>query len=232
MPLLPLPSYHQHSSSSGSQAGGEGGSAMPALVFQPADHHWQAHPLNAWSPTLVPPAHQQPYIQLHVRPVQPSPFMPPMHAVPARPQWAQQQLQAQQRLNGSEPSAEAFWQLHRRSSSIGSGGWQHHAEAALQHKPRMPVHRGAAPHERASAGGGSGHLGSPLPSGSAFTTRSAPASAASSPMPRRVPLRGMPSSTPPPPPLTVPAVDLQVGLEGCASAPGQDTGQRVPRAHC
>ncbi|KAL4448173.1 hypothetical protein ABPG75_005392 [Micractinium tetrahymenae] len=227
MPLLPLPAYHQRSGSSGSissQGSGDGGSAAPppapAAAYWPAEHHWQMLALNSWAEPFVPPAHHQPYIQLHVRPVQPSPFMPRMQAVPARPQWAQQQHpHMQQRLNAAEPAAEAFWQLHRRSGSSSGSGWQQHAEAALQYKQQVQhaSGRGAGAHGGGTAFSSSGHLGSPLPS-SALTPRSTPSSAATSPMPSRGPLRGMPTSTPPPPPLTVPAVDLQV-LESAEDGP-------------
>lgn len=223
-PLLPLHPYHQRSGGSGSgssQASAEGGSTASApghaLLLRPAEQHWQAHSMNGWPEAFVAAAHQQPYIQLHVRPVQPSPFVPRMHAVPARPQWGQQQLQ--QRLSGAEPSADAFWQLHRRSSSIASSGWQQHAEAAQQHKLQVSA-RGIAAND-----GGSGHLGS-LPSSAGSAPRSAPASAATSPMPSRAPLRGMPSSAPPPPPLTAPAVDLQA-----RHRPGAPT-ERLSHAWC
>ncbi len=208
-PLLTQPSYHRRSGSGCSQASVEGGTTAPApapaLVFRPTEQHWLAHSLSSWPEGFVAPAPHQPFIPLYVRPIQPSPFMMRMHAAPARPPWAQQQLQAQQRLNGAEPAADAFWQLHRRNSSSSLSGWQQHAEAAQQHKPRVAA-RGAA----ASDGGGSSHLSMPPPFSPAVSARSAPASAAASPTPSRALPSGMPSSIPPPPLPVAPAVDLQV----------------------
>lgn len=208
-PLLTQPSYHRRSGSGCSQASVEGGTTAPApapaLVFRPTEQHWLAHSLSSWPEGFVAPAPQQPFVPLYVRPIQPSPFMMRMHAAPARPPWAQQQLQAQQRLNGAEPAADAFWQLHRRNSSSSLSGWQQHAEAAQQHKPRVAA-RGVA----AIDGSGSGHLSMPPPFSPAVAARSAPASAAASPTPSRALPRGMPSSIPPPPPPVAPSVDLQV----------------------
>jgi hypothetical protein len=122
-------------------------------------------------------------------PVQVSAFAPRSQPAGRQQQWARQQA-------GDPPNDATFRQSHRRR---GSNGWQ-------QEQP--PPQRGSAN----NAGAGSGSR-TPVPAGAGYGPGSAPVSAMSSPVldkTRR--LHRAAGSVPPPPPLSVPVLELQVSL--------------------